>query len=216
MILCAIPTIGSAEMTKLAIDSVIDEAEVLVIDNNSDAETKLMLMREDIMLIENEENLYVNPSWNEILDFFLKTPFDTLIIMNSDMIMQASWSQHLDPTEICIPTDGSHTVDTVVTEGTPGVFIHLSREMVRIVYPIPEEILVWYGDNWIYTILRSLGYQTVVKSELIGRHYNGGSQSVNVVPNIHQIIEQDKIMWRDIVEPLMLKIIEQLKNEKGR
>lgn len=203
--LIAIPTIGPADMTKRAIDSVVDEADVIVIDNNSDDETKLMLLRDDIYVIPNETNLYVNHAWNQALELFLYSESETLIIMNSDLFMQPGWSAKLDPNQICIPTDGSHTEDVVVTEGTPGVFIHLSRLMVAYIYPIPDYIKIWFGDQFIYSVLRQLGYQTVVKEGLICDHYNGGSQSVNVVPNKAEIIEQDKANWalygeRDIQE----------------
>jgi GT2 family glycosyltransferase len=193
--LVGIPTIGHAKLTEMAIDSVWPEADVLVVDNNSDDETKLMLLREDIFVITNEENQFVNRSWNQIMEAFLESGYETLIIMNSDLIMQAGWSKKLNPKQICVPTDGSHIEDVVVTEGTPGVFIHLSREMVEIVFPIPEYVKLWHGDEFIYTVLRRLGYQTVVKSGLICNHYNGGSQSVNVVPNKAEIIEQDKANW---------------------
>lgn len=204
-ILVGIPVIAHAEITRLAIDSVVGESDVLVIDNNADATTKLMLMREDISVIENEENIFVNASWNVFLDVFLKTDYDTLVIMNSDLIMQPGWSEKLDSNQICIPTDGTHLEDVVVTEGTPGVFIHLNREMAKIIYPIPDYIKVWFGDLFIFSVLRRLGYQTVVKAGLIANHYNGGSLSVNIVPNKEAIIEQDKANWalygeRDIEE----------------
>jgi len=204
-ILVGIPTIGPAHLTQMAIDSVYPEADVLVVDNNADDETKLVLLREDIYVIANEQNEYVNKAWNQILEAFLESGYETLVIMNSDLIMSPGWSRKLNPKQICIPTDGSHTEDVVVTEGTPGVFIHLSRDMAEIVYPIPEYIRIWFGDNWCFSILRALGYQTVVKSGLISNHYNGGSQSVNAVPNKAEIIEQDKANWalygeKDIAE----------------
>lgn len=195
-ILVGIPVISGVEHTRQAIDSVINEADVLVIDNNADDLTKLMLMREDIAVIENETNLYVNYAWNQILELFLKSDHETLIIMNSDLIMEQGWSKRLDPSKICIPTDGSHTYDVLVTEGTPGVFIHMNRKMAEIVFPIPDYIKIWFGDLFIFQVLRGLGYETVVKAGLIANHYNGGSQSVNIVPNKEAIIEQDKENWK--------------------
>jgi GT2 family glycosyltransferase len=195
-ILVAIPVISGAEHTKMAIDSVVGEADVLVIDNNADDLTKLVLLREHIAVIENDKNEYVNFAWNQSIYYFLESDYDTLIIMNSDLIMQPGWSKKLDQSQICIPTDGSHIEDVVVTEGTPGVFIHLNREMAEIVFPIPDDyIKIWWGDYFTYEVLRRLGYQTVVKAGLIANHYNGGSQSVNIVPDKESIIEQDKANW---------------------
>lgn len=200
-ILVGIPVIAHADLCKAAIDSVVLESDVLVIDNNADPETKLMLLREDIEVLVNTENIYVNAAWSEIMQYFLLSEFyDTLIIMNSDLIMQPGWSAKLQEGQICIPTDGSHAENVVVTEGIPGVFIHLSREMVEMVYPIPSYVKIWFGDNWVFEILRRLGYQTVVKAGLVGLHYNGGSQSVNIVPDKEAIIEVDKVAWAEFGE----------------
>lgn len=189
-ILVGIPIIFNAEMCNRAIDGVVNEADVVIVDNGS-----LHLQRDDIYCISNPHNNFVCPAWNQILHFFLHNDYQTLIIMNSDLVMQAGWSEKLDAAQICIPSDGSHLQDAVVTEGTPGVFIHLSREMAEVIYPLPDYLKLWFGDNFIFDALRGLGYRTVVKAGLVGEHIDGGSKSMNELPCKSEIIEQDKAAW---------------------
>jgi hypothetical protein len=143
--------------------------------------------------------------------------------MNSDLIMQRNWSEVLrnrwkvNPDEILLPVMGGPVTEEVsteiapaelVTSGTPGVFITLNRKQAEMIYPIPEACRVWFGDNWIYEILRIIGFETLIPSNLLAHHY--WSQTVSKVPGISKIIEEDKIAWRDIVEPKMRQRITQL------
>lgn len=194
-ILVGIPCLSGAWHTKLAIDSVSEEADILLIDNDAEKEVKDLLDTYPQGYIKNQKNVYVNAAWNQILEVFLISKRSTLIIMNSDLVMSPGWSNKLVKGNICIPTDGSHTEDVVVTEGTPGVFIHLNREMANIIYPLPDYIKIWFGDQFIYSVLRQLGYKTVVTAGLLANHVNGGSQNVNIVPDKDKIIAEDKRLW---------------------
>lgn len=207
--LIGIPCLYHGHICLKAFKSVIDEADLLIIDNGGDRSVKhaIGLMREEygtprVNLIANAENKYVNPAWCQILKYFLASDYEQLIIMNSDLIMMPGWSEHLVDGEICIPTDGSHTSDIEVFEGTAGVFIHLNKEMANLVYPIPESIKIWFGDNVIFGKLRKSGYKTIIKSKLIATHYQNGSQTVKILPGISELIELDKLAWAEIEKTL--------------
>jgi hypothetical protein len=66
---------------------------------------------------------------------------------------------------------------------------------------------VWFGDNYIFDLLRGCGFDTTIAPNLLSIHYAGGSQSVQKTPDISAIIEADKVQWRNIAEPLMQKKI---------
>lgn len=208
-ILVGIPCLYGAEHTKKAIDSVINEADVLVIDNGAEKEVNDLISAygSRVFCIKNPVNVYVNPAWNQIMEFFLAGKWDRLVIMNSDLIMQYGWSKRLRDGIIPIISDDNCKTEIVCTEGTPGVFICLDRKMTEIVYPIPPDIKVWFGDNWIFETLRSVGYQTIMIPGLKAHHWHNGSQTVQRVPGISEIIEDDKIAWEQIVEPAMRKNI---------
>lgn len=208
-ILVGIPCLYGGSHCIEAFRSVVNEADLLIIDNGGDESVKWAIREinktHDTFVIENKKNIYVNPAWNQIMNFFIHNDYDQLVIMNSDLILRKGWSNYLYDEISCVPSDGGLMDDVVVTEGTPGVFIHMNKQMVKMVYPIPEQLKVWFGDNWIYEILRSEGIKTIVKCDLVARHWCGGSQTVQRVPGISEIIEQDKIEW---------DFIQRLRNEK--
>jgi hypothetical protein len=220
-ILVGCPVLFNGETCLKAFKSVIDEADLLILDNGADQSVKDAIIemaryndnRQRIALIRNETNQFVVPAWNTLLGAFLdpNCPYEQLVIMNSDLILQPGWSQYLENNISVIPCDGTLKKDEEVFNGTPGIFITLNKAMAKAVYPIPNEIKLWFSDQWIYTILREIGYKTIVKHKLIGLHFHGGSQTIGILPNKSEMIEADKIAWAEVVEPLMWERIAELK-----
>jgi len=230
-ILVAIPVVINPQLFRAAITSVLvnrrGNVDLLIIDNNSDILVKQIIyeIQQDylgVIVITNAENIFVNPAWNQMMQFFLKRKqYDYLCIMNSDLVLQNNWYELLNnrwqhnENEIIIPNvcdEISLNLSTEIQDakevnsGTAGIFITLNREQCNIVYPIPNEIKVWFGDEWIYTILRNLGYKTVIPNNFIARHE--WSSTVSKLEGIHSIIEQDKVQWATLVSFDMLRLIE--------
>jgi GT2 family glycosyltransferase len=218
--LIAIPFLCGPDHSKLAIESVLNQQyhDLLMIDNGSDAQTKAVLNHyhslENVHIISNPENIYVNPAWNQAMEFFNERPqYDYLILMNSDLILQKEWFIELETffnsneNKIPVPiiTDDLNKYSTidksfnVIYGGISGVFVVVPRSGLKRVYPIPDGIKVWFGDNWIYDILRGVGYETGVLNSLITHHWWGGSRSIAKTPNVLHRIELDKINWHETV-----------------
>lgn len=215
--LIGIPVLYNSIVTKKAIDSVIkkENIDILIIDNGAEIDVKDVIYsykESNLFIIKNETNMYVNYSWNQILEHFLKhLEYDYICIMNSDIIMQPQFNEVLenyhninpnsiviahqinDITEITNKVDLDNYTIKVVTEGTAGVNIILNRKQAKIVYPIPGYINIWFGDNFIYEVLRELGYKTIILSNLVAYHY--GSQNVSRLKGVAEIIEEDKRNW---------------------
>jgi hypothetical protein len=227
-ILVGIPVVTGALHCRAAINSVKGNADVLIIDNGADEEVKVMLdgysEDERIHVETNQKNIYVNPSWNQILEYFLKWGrYDRLIIMNSDLSMgylwdlvcSAQWNKDEDailvpvinPKEDIFPAPYLLPAE-LVTAGTPGVFITLNRKQAKIVHPIPDTLKIWFGDNWIYEILRGVGYKTVIPPNLIAT--TQWSQTIKRIPEAPQIIEQDKIEWPKLADQVKERIEENI------
>lgn len=228
--LIAIPFISGADHSRLAIESVIGQPyhDLLLIDNGADSQTKAVLnhyhSRENVHIISNPENVYVNPAWNQAMKYFIcRKQYDGLILMNSDLILQDNWFVSLErfynnednkkriPVPIITQNPRKYNQNDqtfeIIHGGISGVFIVLPREAVEVVYPIPEQIKVWFGDNWIYDLARAKGFETGVLKGLISHHWWGGSRSIGKTPNVLQVIEQDKIEWEKSVLPVMREII---------
>lgn len=200
-ILVGIPVLYYPEICKKAIDSVINEADVLIINNSQDIEMRRMFIQYDnrVHFRHNLSNHYVNRSWNEILETFLNSEgYDQLVIMNSDLIMQPGWSKYLEENVWCIVNGGSYKVNTEVFEGIAGVFINFNKEMARLVYPLPEKLKIWYGDTYIEKKFKKAGYKMIVKFGLLADHVHGGSVTVRQLPEFQEIIKQDMIEWEKI------------------
>ena len=138
-ILCGIPLLYNAETCRKAINSVVGECDVLLIENGATEDVKQVVAdfekRPNVFVIRHEVNQYVNPAWNAIMQFFLNwNHWEQLVIMNSDLILSKGWINHLVDGESCLVTDGSHKVETIATEGVPGVFIHGNIKMFEMVF----------------------------------------------------------------------------------
>ncbi len=234
-ILVAIPLLYNGEMCEEAINSVVhkEHVSVLLIDNGSENDVKKVINKFSVLpnvhIIRNEKNLFVNPAWNQSMDFFLRNlQFTHIAIMNSDLVMHNLWDWVLlnrlleNPDEISIPrmiddkyfggmenTNSDVCNATEVHSGTAGVFILMNRKHVGIVNPIPSEILCWFGDNYLYSILRELGYKTVIPDNFLC--YHAHSQTIQRVKGISEIIEEDKRQWANVVEPKMNELIARYK-----
>lgn len=207
-VLVGIPVLYNGSVCLQAFKSVIEEADLFIVDNGAEEDVKQAILemsgyndiRHRVSLIRNENNQYVNYAWNQIIGAFLENscPYEQLVIMNSDLIMTGGWSNHLVNGISCIPNDGGVSVDTDTFEGNAGVFIHLNKMMARLVYPIPDSIRLWYGDSFIQRKLHNEGYKQVIKAEMVCHHVHGGSVTVRRLPEFQEIIQQDMIAWKEI------------------
>lgn len=229
-ILIGIPVVLNAELFDVCVASVVDKLDVgvLIVDNGSEPKVKDVINRysqkSNVVVITNETNAYVNPAWNQMIDFFIKSDYDYLCLMNSDLVLQKDWDIVLrnrwavNEDEIIIPivADKNVSVSTEwqeaarVDSGTAGIFITLNKVQALAVYPIPSDILVWFGDNWIYELLRGVGYKTVIPPNFIASH--AWSSTVSKIKGVGEIIEQDKKAWNEKVSILLQEKI----NNYGR
>jgi hypothetical protein len=200
------------EHTRKCIDRLIGKSDLLILDNGSDLQS--LLNEYDCLKIVNEKNVLVNPGFNQLMEYFLAGDWDRLAIVNSDFILRDGWVNTINVDFIPVPSDGSISVQKEVFEGTPGVFMCLTREMVKAVYPIPDYIKIWFGDTWVYDVLRGLGHKTIILPDLVGVHWCSGSQDIVHTPNVYEIIEEDKRKWAINGYEDIKKRIEQVKNGK--
>lgn len=206
-ILCGIPCLYNGETCLKAFKSVVNEADLLIIDNGSEIDVKQAIKQiwyeyPNVKVIQNQDNLFVNPAWNQIIEYFLDSQYDQLVIMNSDLIMEQGWSKHLEDKVSAIPNDGNQKFDEIVFNGTPGIFVNMNKEMAKLCFPIPDSIKIWFGDLFLYSKIRKAGFRTIVKSNLIGNHFHGGSQTCQKLRSFQEIIAQDKLAWVEIEKTL--------------
>ncbi len=235
-ILVAVPVLYHGHIFDECMASLIyQDVDILIGDNGSSDDVKRIIekyeSKENVKIIREAQNIFVNPIWNKFMNYFLEhKEYDQLIILNSDLILQKNWADICKnywlvfPDEILIPKNVSDKnilyreentsimPAQEVHSGTAGVFITMNRKQCEMVYPIPEETLIWFGDQWAYEILRSF-YKTVIPENLLAYHFHGGSQTVGILKGISEKIEQDKVNWTNIVQPKMIERIEKIKKQ---
>lgn len=213
-IMVGIPVIYCAECVRSCLRCLKNQkAEIFIIDNNSDSEIKEII--KPYKKIVNPKNVYVNPAWDQIIEEFLKSDHDLLVIMNSDLYIKHDVIQKLSDLDL----DGQKTIaclnivtnfsecERVVTcvdsrvFPVPGVFIPLTRKMAREVYPIHQDIKIYFGDNWIYDKLQNMGYTVRFFSDMQATH--GLSKSVDALPEAQEVIKQDVLAWHSHVKQLL-------------
>lgn len=206
-ILCGIPVLFNGDTCLKAFKSIINEADLLIVDNGSEIDVKQAIKQiwyeyPNVKVIHNQENVYVNKAWSQIIEYFLNSQYDQLVIMNSDLIMSPGWSKYLEDGISCLPCDGELKTDRIVFNGTMGIAIHLNKEMAKLVYPIPESIKIWFGDDWCFGKIRKAGFKTIIKANYIAQHWHNGSQTCQKLKNFQEIIAQDKLAWLEIEKTL--------------
>jgi hypothetical protein len=236
-VLAAIPCLYNAHICSDAINSALNKRNVdlLIADNGAEQEVKNIIEKfkeyANVTVIHESVNIFVNPIWNKFMEYFLNTPkYTHICILNSDIILHHDWMNALNeamkvfkPDQIFLPiqlqdktklqerTDYSKVRYNEIDGGYPGIFILLNKEQCSFVHPIPEQIKVWFGENWIWEILKAHGNRMLILEEL--KCWHEGSQTIKRVDGIHEIIEQDKISWENEVKPILEEKIKKLKQK---
>jgi hypothetical protein len=209
-ILVGIPVFRVKDLVRRSINSAIGfPADVLVVDNNADADIKLMLKREyegKVYVLKHDQNLYCNGGWNSILKYGIHSGYDIIGLGSSDVILHAGWhelitarAQHGNEVwipRIAEPTTCRSSEDVTVVESQAGYFTFLPVEAAKLVYPIPSTIRHWFGDQYMFEKLRSEGWRTVIINNMTAHHQQ--SAITFRVPEAQGVIAQDKIEWEKL------------------
>ena len=200
-------------MVEGAIRSFLDPlVDVVVIDNGASEEAKagIETFRGTIEIVRNPTNIYVNPAWNQIVERFLQSEAEILVVANADLLVRPGWAEslldrhELGKNEIWFGRRTQSTYETMgarrhSSEETTGVlhssggFFAMTRKTVSIVFPIPQMIRIHYGDIWIFNILERIGYRQVTLADIVVWHKESVSQER--LPDLHQIIQRDRYEW---------------------
>lgn len=194
-------------LTAMSVASIGTAVDRLFIANGASSSVRAVLPAGETIRLH--VNIGVNPGWNILMRRFLDGEWDWLVIASNDVIMCDRWADVLHskmntPKAVFLPRlveDMTKVNDycdddtiTVAYDSTPGFFFCMPREAVTMVYPIPEQIKIWFGDEWIFTRLRRQGWHTYIANQMVAHH----SWSSNITDNCRQLIEDDKIAWEEV------------------
>ncbi|MCH9755540.1 MAG: glycosyltransferase [Gammaproteobacteria bacterium] len=164
-------------------------------------------------LIRKDHNTGVNPAWNEILDHALPHKPDVVCLANNDILVGPQW---LDAVSAEITKDDKRyflpngqftnpkTFDADVRRSLPNLqgtkparagwcmFFHPSA--LPLFLPIPAELKLWYGDDWIHHKLQKAGYKCEAVMKTCCLHYV--SKTIQFYPGRDAQIASDRAAYR--------------------
>ena len=163
-----IPTLWRAkEFTDHLVNVLVEDesvGEIIIIDN---APADFFYDNEKVVILRQEENIYVNPSWNLGVE---ESDYDKFIILNDDIIIPYNFVSQLEKwltkDKGIIGIDKPSVIKVVDCSNENITFLDREIALKSIVirdwgfgivmaghrnsyYKIPENIRIWYGDDYL-------------------------------------------------------------------
>ena len=163
-----IPTLWRAkEFTDHLVNVLVEDesvGEIIIIDN---APADFFYDNEKVVILRQEENIYVNPSWNLGIE---ESDYDKFIILNDDIIIPYNFVSQLEkwltkdkgiigidkPSVIKVADCSNENItfldreialkSIVIRDWGFGIVMAGHRKSY---YKIPENIRIWYGDDYL-------------------------------------------------------------------
>ena len=214
-----VPCWNNLKYTRMMVESVKRNSDghqvyFVFLDNGSSDGTSAFLSSQPgvAKLIQKPTNVGVNPAWNELLTEALVHGPDVVCLANNDILVGPGW---LDAMSIEITKNdkryflpngqfkNSRTFDKDVRHALPRLsgsvqarggwclFFHPSA--VPLFHPIPDEIKLWYGDDWIHHHLGKNGYRCEALQATCCLHFV--SKTISHYPGMVEQIARDRIAF---------------------
>ena len=180
-----IPTLWKAkEFTDHLVDVLIEDesvGEIIIIDN---APADFSYDNEKVVMLRQEENIYVNPSWNLGIE---ESAYDKFIIFNDDIIIPYNFVSQLESMltsdKGIIGIDERGVIKIPHFDGKNITFLDRKIDLKPIkkrgwgfgitlaghrksYYKIPENIRIWFGDDYLVQMNNEAGKINYVIDDL--------------------------------------------------
>lgn len=159
------------------------------------------------MLYRNEGNDSLSAAWNKVLRAGLDCGADVLVLMNNDLIVGPGWldavvQEYAKGEKTYWLPNGALSPDSYddrvraqakqgrTVPGRAGWCLFFPAQAVREFLPIPQELRLWYGDDYIHWKLKRAGYSCRVILDSYVYHY--GSKTFETRQDRQPIIDADK------------------------
>ena len=199
-ILVGVPCYKDGPMVDRCLRSLQESrVQLLIVDNGAASDVKHAITGKGIV-IRNDVNRYVNPAWNQMMRFFLDQPnrYDFLIIANSDLVLDAGWAEKLRAhRQVHKQEQFVFGIDAPRRRTSLGSFFAMTRRSVSASYPVPDDLLVMGGDDFIFQVNRGIGCAEMVVDSITMTHVERGTYDKS--PEIWDIARRDTDRWNQYV-----------------
>jgi hypothetical protein len=172
--------------------------QLLLVDNGSDPDVKQAIEGKGVV-IRNEVNRYVNPAWNQIMEVFLeRSNYDLLVIANSDLVLDPGWAEKLRAHRAQHPHEQLiFGIDAPRQRRSIGTFFGMTRRAALASCPIPDDLLVLGGDDFIFRVNTGVGHAEHVVPSITMTHVERGTY--DKAPEIWDLARRDTDRWNQYV-----------------
>lgn len=216
-ILVGVPCYKDGPMVERCLRSLREsKIQLLVVDNGSAHDVKEVIADKGVV-IRNEVNRYVNPAWNQMMRYFLdRSPqYDLLVIANSDLVLDGGWAAKLRAHRAADRREQLIFGKVGADHCSMGAFFAMTQAAVQASCPIPEELLIYGGDDFIFEVNRRIGFVEVVIEALTMFHEVSGTISKS--PELWEIGRRDNARWHHHVLPkLVPQRVEEFTRDRAR
>ena len=219
-----IPTLWKAkEFTDHLVNVLIEDesvGEIIIIDN---APADFSYDNEKVFILRQEENIYVNPSWNLGIE---EADYDKFIILNDDIIIPYNFVSQLEkwltkdrgiigidaPSVIKVEDCSSETMtfldreialkSIVMRDWGFGIVMAGHKESY---HKIPENIRIWYGDDYLVQMNNEVGKVNYVIDDIpIFTKMSATSdlEEFNEIKNVDMLMYDRIIKWCGTQRPM--------------
>lgn len=199
-ILVGVPCYKDGPMVDRCLRSLMEpKVQLLIVDNGSPPDVKQAIEGCGI-IIRNDVNRYVNPAWNQIMRFFLARPgrYDLLVIANSDLVLDPGWAADLRAYRQANHHDQIiYGIDAPRQRRSAGTFFAMTHQVIAASCPIPDDLLVMGGDDFIFSVGIGSGYAEHVVDSITMTHVERGTYDKS--PETWDIARCDTDRWHSYV-----------------
>lgn len=177
--------------------------QLIIVDNGSALDVKTAIAGKGIV-IQNEVNRYVNPAWNQMMAWFLARlgRYELLVIANSDLVLDPGWADKLRAQRAVGQGEQILFGKVGLQQRSGGAFFAMTPGAVMAAHPIPTELLIYGGDDFIFEVSQRVGFTEVVVDDLTMFHAVSGTISRS--PELWDIGHRDNANWHHHVLPKLV------------
>jgi len=197
--------------TQISRNTLLPE-KVVIIDNTASKQFVCPKLDLDLEVVWFGKNIGVNRSWN----YGLSIAKTTLVsVLNADIFLpQRFFEKIVQPFSdqsvgIVVPLSttkreafsfSEECSEAIATDflGRQGWAWTIRRAVLEKVSPIPEELQMFFGDDFIFACVRELGYKVVLVTNTLVLHKVGVSSSVGRNTEVDKIYKKEKQEWNRI------------------
>ena len=177
-----------------------------LLDNGSSDDTKAVMDAFDPRYCaRNNDNESIYKGWNLLTRQALLDNVEVVCLSNNDLVVSPGWLDAVarevgrGDARYFLP-NGSYSSDGKTAPLVPpapgtrpargGWCLFFRADAVRHFLPIPEELQLWYGDDWIHYKLERAGYRCESIDDCLVAH--AGSVSFYSRPGYADIVAKDR------------------------